>query len=532
MTLDEAVDYLRVTKSNLYKLLQKGSIPASKVGGLWRFKKGQLNKWLDERMIRYNKGLENGATIDKVMANEREDRSSRSITIDKIGKIDVRNSPRISVEFPIEIDGGVTASVTNLSETGISILSPIRIKRNRASGVLKFPQRSVNLDIDIIRNGPNKLDDKYLYGAKILNAKHDTILMIQQNMINAVIKDALKINKDKNVKEYILKFYRYFKKYLLEVIELSDKIEKSEIVDIEGQKLFNRLTDDIMKRAGELELTVTHKLTIKKIKKLFRSLVSCWIYKSYIVKRAYDKPRGYPGDHVTIELVYDNKPHSSGIGLYADRYFLQENYAIAVRNRKDKMRYILKNFIENHEKYNLRILNLACGSSREVKELNPIDTSNKKIYFGLLDHDDEALDFSKKSLKELASQIDFDFINEDILDLCRNRENYITKLGKYDFIYSIGLADYLPDRLLKGFIGFCMDSLLPKGRFIFAHKDISIYKPLPPNWFCDWNFYSRTEEQLQKLINESSDNISDNISLDREESNHIIFFDLEHKQTI
>ena len=50
MTLDEAVDYLRVTKSNLYKLLQKGSIPASKVGGLWRFKKGQLNKWLDERI--------------------------------------------------------------------------------------------------------------------------------------------------------------------------------------------------------------------------------------------------------------------------------------------------------------------------------------------------------------------------------------------------------------------------------------------------------------------------------------------------
>ena len=54
MTLDEAVDYLRVTKSNLYKLLQKGSIPASKVGGLWRFKKGQLNKWLDERMLKYN----------------------------------------------------------------------------------------------------------------------------------------------------------------------------------------------------------------------------------------------------------------------------------------------------------------------------------------------------------------------------------------------------------------------------------------------------------------------------------------------
>jgi len=41
--------YLRISRATLYKLLRSRKIPASKVGGQWRFRKERLDKWLEEQ---------------------------------------------------------------------------------------------------------------------------------------------------------------------------------------------------------------------------------------------------------------------------------------------------------------------------------------------------------------------------------------------------------------------------------------------------------------------------------------------------
>jgi excisionase family DNA binding protein len=46
MTIKEAAQYLKLNYMTVYKLAQKGKIPASKVGGNWRFKKEILDDWL------------------------------------------------------------------------------------------------------------------------------------------------------------------------------------------------------------------------------------------------------------------------------------------------------------------------------------------------------------------------------------------------------------------------------------------------------------------------------------------------------
>lgn len=53
MTFDEAKKYLRTTSSTLYRLVQKGVVPASKLGGQWRFKKDRLENWLFEQEVRF-----------------------------------------------------------------------------------------------------------------------------------------------------------------------------------------------------------------------------------------------------------------------------------------------------------------------------------------------------------------------------------------------------------------------------------------------------------------------------------------------
>ena len=48
MTLPELADYLRMSKHSIYKLVEKGILPGSKLGGIWRFKKSRIDHWVDE----------------------------------------------------------------------------------------------------------------------------------------------------------------------------------------------------------------------------------------------------------------------------------------------------------------------------------------------------------------------------------------------------------------------------------------------------------------------------------------------------
>lgn len=46
MTIEELSEYLKISKSTLYKLAQEGSVPGQKVGKHWRFHKAAIDEWL------------------------------------------------------------------------------------------------------------------------------------------------------------------------------------------------------------------------------------------------------------------------------------------------------------------------------------------------------------------------------------------------------------------------------------------------------------------------------------------------------
>jgi len=48
MTFNDAKRYLRTSRATLYRLIQSNSLPATKMGRQWRFKKERLDKWLEE----------------------------------------------------------------------------------------------------------------------------------------------------------------------------------------------------------------------------------------------------------------------------------------------------------------------------------------------------------------------------------------------------------------------------------------------------------------------------------------------------
>jgi len=50
LTLEEVAKYLRVSERTIYDCAQKGEIPAGKIRTAWRFKKSEIDKWVNEKL--------------------------------------------------------------------------------------------------------------------------------------------------------------------------------------------------------------------------------------------------------------------------------------------------------------------------------------------------------------------------------------------------------------------------------------------------------------------------------------------------
>jgi excisionase family DNA binding protein len=50
LTLDEVAAYLKAGKRTVYRLAAEGKIPAFKLGGTWRFRRTELDRWIASRI--------------------------------------------------------------------------------------------------------------------------------------------------------------------------------------------------------------------------------------------------------------------------------------------------------------------------------------------------------------------------------------------------------------------------------------------------------------------------------------------------
>lgn len=59
MTLEEVARYLRLSKDTVYRMASGGKLPASKVGSQWRFRKEDVDLWLEK-----NKNVKQDETLN------------------------------------------------------------------------------------------------------------------------------------------------------------------------------------------------------------------------------------------------------------------------------------------------------------------------------------------------------------------------------------------------------------------------------------------------------------------------------------
>ncbi|MFJ4111351.1 helix-turn-helix transcriptional regulator [Pseudomonas sp. NPDC089758] len=62
LTIDEVAAFLKAGKRTVYRLAASGKLPAFKLGGTWRFRRSDLDKWIANRIgkstVEYDEGAE------------------------------------------------------------------------------------------------------------------------------------------------------------------------------------------------------------------------------------------------------------------------------------------------------------------------------------------------------------------------------------------------------------------------------------------------------------------------------------------
>lgn len=249
--------------------------------------------------------------------------------------------------------------------------------------------------------------------------------------------------------------------------------------------------------------------------------VSPFFLQEPLAHRAFERPRGYAGDPVMLDLIYDfdeaasmrEKTEISDVLYYEFNRLCHAN--IANRER----RCILSEKIDQAAERvaNPYILSVASGHLREA--LDSIAVKNNKIgKFVAIDQDKEALSVAAEMIKDVGETI-----SASVVDIIRNK----VTLPRFDYIYSLGVYDYLPDRIAKKLTNKLVDLLNPGGRLLIAN-----YLPnVPPIGFMeavmDWWLIYRTKEQMQELIEDIPRESINNVDMFIEKTEVILFMEVE-----
>jgi len=49
LTTEQVLGYLKVTPRTIYRLIRTGELPAVRIGRQWRFRRGDLDEWLERQ---------------------------------------------------------------------------------------------------------------------------------------------------------------------------------------------------------------------------------------------------------------------------------------------------------------------------------------------------------------------------------------------------------------------------------------------------------------------------------------------------
>lgn len=264
---------------------------------------------------------------------------------------------------------------------------------------------------------------------------------------------------------------------------------------------FNAEIDSVFRNIMEFEkANLVKDDKVYKLKQFFVNRIRGNFIRGDYTKWSLGKPFGYAGDFKIIEDIYENNPVTAGFDRLFDNYFQVSAISVAVRNRKEDFRRLIADFIRDTPGAKLRIMSLASGPGRELREIVSSDNSLcKNVVFDCYDNDEKALEFAKGRLR---GQDNFNFFKLNAVRIALKDDPRLIISEKYDLIYSTGLFDYFSEKIATLLIGNLKKILKPGGSLIIAnvrdkYSNPSVYFM---EWVGDWYLVYRSDDAFREIF--------------------------------
>ena len=109
LTIEEVAKYLRVSERTVYDWAQKGEIPSGKIGTVWRFKKSEIEKWVNERLSSNSRSSSPNMVIQvkNILSSDRIVFISQSTKHDALVELAANLSTAPQVKFAQELESEI-----------------------------------------------------------------------------------------------------------------------------------------------------------------------------------------------------------------------------------------------------------------------------------------------------------------------------------------------------------------------------------------------------------------------------------------
>jgi excisionase family DNA binding protein len=114
MTAEEVLEYLQVNLRTVYRLIKAGKIPAVRVGRLWRFRKKDIDAWLDTQRVHPP-----GAVTPARSGDEPHPRVHRVLVVDDESSIREMLSRTLSHDYHVDTAQDAAAALDMLRDSDV-----------------------------------------------------------------------------------------------------------------------------------------------------------------------------------------------------------------------------------------------------------------------------------------------------------------------------------------------------------------------------------------------------------------------------
>ena len=220
------------------------------------------------------------------------------------------------------------------------------------------------------------------------------------------------------------------------------------------------------------------------------------------IARAFSKPLGYAGDYELMNIIYRNRPEGeTPIGRALHQWANSFRSACAVRSRR---RWVLQQ-MQDHARQRdgaYRVLSLASGPAMELQDLVRESFLAERAELLCIDQDAQSLATARaeieRAMRETGRYLPASFSSDSVKRLLL-RGGESQGYGPRDFIYTMGLYDYLPEEVGRKLAALLYKMLAPGGRLVIGNFGRQADAQAFLDLVCDWHLIYRSADEVRNL---------------------------------